>query len=408
MKIIVINHYAGSPTLGMEYRPYYLAKQWVNLGHDVTIIASTNSHIRQNKVHVKYDFDEEMVDGVRYVWVKTPMYKGNGAKRVYNMLSFVTKLWMNALRISKLYNPDIVIASSTYTFDNYAALKIAKISGAKYFYEVHDLWPLSPIELGGMSEKHLFIRALQNAENYAYRWADKVISMLPHTQEHMESHGLDLAKWRYIPNGICETDWQKSQEIPNELVVQIDQYKSQGNRLIAYTGTLGLANALDNLIHAAELMKESKVKFLIFGLGPEEVNLRNLILKKNLTNIHLMGSVSKMAIPNLLSKMDILYIGLKHQSLFRFGISPNKLIDYMMSSKPIIQAIDAGNDMVSEANCGISIAPENPIQLVNAIQNLLGKTDDELVELGANGKAFVMKNHIYKKLAEDFIKIMQE
>ena len=146
MKIIVINHYAGSPTLGMEYRPYYLAKQWVNLGHDVTIIASTNSHIRQNKVHVKYDFDEEMVDGVRYVWVKTPMYKGNGAKRVYNMLSFVTKLWMNALRISKLYNPDIVIASSTYTFDNYAALKIAKISGAKYFYEVHDLWPLSLIE----------------------------------------------------------------------------------------------------------------------------------------------------------------------------------------------------------------------------------------------------------------------
>jgi len=277
MNIIVINHYAGSPKLGMEYRPYYLARQWVRMGHNVTIIASNKSHIRKVEVDIKYDFEEEIIDGICYVWVKTPKYEGNGAKRAFNMLSFVSKLWMNSLRISKTYNPDIVIASSTYTIDNYAALKIAKISAAKYFYEVHDLWPLSPIELGGMSEKHLFIRMMQNGENYAYRWADKVISMLPHTKEHMKEHGLELKKWRYIPNGICQDEWENSEGLPKDIASKLKEFKQNGYKLLAYAGTLGLANALDNLISAAELLKDKNLKILIFGIGPEEENLKKLI-----------------------------------------------------------------------------------------------------------------------------------
>ena len=40
MNILIINHYAGSKEYGMEYRPYYLAKEWKNQGHEVTIIAA--------------------------------------------------------------------------------------------------------------------------------------------------------------------------------------------------------------------------------------------------------------------------------------------------------------------------------------------------------------------------------
>ncbi len=408
MNIIIINHYAGSPKMGMEYRPYYMARQWVKEGHEVSIIASTESHIRKLNPTVKYDFQEEMLDGVRYVWIKTPKYQANGAKRVFNMLSFTAKLWMNALRLSKLYHPDVVIASSTYTIDNYSALKIARISKAKYFYEIHDLWPLSPMELGGMSAKHPFIILMQYGENYAYRWADKVISMLPNTQEHTREHGLDLKKWRYIPNGICLEEWEQSYLPDNDLKKKINGFKAKGSKLIAYTGTLGLANALNNLVDAADLLKEYNYEFLIFGIGPEEENLKNEITKRELRNIHMMGSVPKSSIPGLLTSMDLLYIGLQRQSLFRFGISPNKLIDYMMAAKPIIQAIDAGNDMVAEANCGLSVEPENPQMLANAIRDLMGREVEDLLVLGNNGREFALKNHIYKELAQQFLKIMEE
>lgn len=408
MNIIIINHYAGSPVMGMEYRPYYLAQQWVKKGHDVTIVASTQSHIRKQNSKAKSDFEEEMIDGIRYVWVRTPKYEGNGAKRFLNMLSFTSKLWMNSLRFLKLYHPDIVIASSTYTIDNYPAMKIARISKAKYFYEVHDLWPLSPMELGGMTAKHPFIRIMQAGENFAYKNADKLISMLPNTKEHMQSHGLDLNKWRYVPNGVCLEEWESKVNIGEELVEKIQSFKSKGKKIIAYAGTLGLANALDNFIYAAKYSTDKDIVFMIFGIGPEEENLRDLIAKEGLENIFIMGSVDKTAIPDLLSQMDILYIGLQKQSLFRFGISPNKLIDYMMSSKPIIQAIEAGNDMVTEAKCGLSIEPENPKALALAIDEMLKKSEKELSEMGQNGRAYALKNHTYEHLANRFLEIMEE
>lgn len=408
MNIILINHYAGSPKMGMEYRPYYMAKQWIKAGHDVTIIASTESHIRKENIQAKYDFEEEIIDDIRYVWVKTPKYKGNGKMRAWNMIQFTTKLWMNSLRLSQTYNPDVVIASSTYTIDNYAASKLARISNAQYYYEVHDLWPLSPMELGGMSARNPFIRLMQKGEDYAYKYSDKVISMLPHTQEHMKLHGLDLSKWHYIPNGISLEEWENADPLTENLKEQITNWKSKGKKLIAYAGTLGLANALDNLISAAGLIENRDALFLIFGIGPEEAKLQEMIKNENCSNVLLMGSVPKTTIPALLANMDVLYIGLMRQSLFRFGISPNKLIDYMMSSKPIIQSIDAGNDMVSEANCGISIEPENPKALAEAVDLLLQKSDAELQKMGDNGHQFAMQHHTYKKLAEEFLQIMEE
>ena len=178
--------------------------------------------------------------------------------------------------------------------------------------------------------------------------------------------------------------------------------------MIAYAGTLGLANALDNLVEAAKLVQNKDAFFMIFGIGPEEAHLKELVAKQGLDNVALMGSVPKTVIPTLLSEMDILYIGLQRQSLFRFGISPNKLIDYMMSSKPIIQSIDAGNDMVTEAQCGISVEPENAQAVADAVDNLLQKNNAELQKMGDNGHQFVMQHHTYEKLAEQFLDVMQE
>ncbi len=406
MNILLINHYAGSPEMGMEYRPYYLSREWIKMGHEVTIILANNSHIRQYNPPQDNDFREEIIDKIKYVWVKTPSYNGNGVGRIKNIYAFVNKINKKADYIAKEYKPDVVIASSTYPSDNYVAHKIAKLSKAKYIYEVHDLWPLSPMELGGMSKYHPFIMAMQHGENYAYKNADAVISMLPKTQEHMKTHGLDLKKWYYIPNGIKLSEWKTKKPLNSITEKQIKDIKAKYEKTVAYTGTLGLANALESLILSAKLAQD--VGFIIIGKGPERDNLLELVKKENISNVFILNAVGKQEIPSLLELFDFLYIGLQYQPLFRFGISPNKLIDYMMASKPIIQAIEAGNNVVKEVACGIDIEPENSEAIELAIKNLMDLPKSELKQMGDNGREFVLKNHDYKVLAEKFVKIISD
>ncbi|NPD83311.1 glycosyltransferase family 4 protein [Lentimicrobium sp. L6] len=407
MNILVINHYAGSPDLGMEFRPYFMAKEWIAMGHDVTILASNQSHIRAHQPEVKKDFEEVILDGIRYVWVKTRPYEGNGVKRVLNIFDFVRKIYSRSKQISKQYQPDIVIASSTYTSDNYAARRIAKLAKAKYAYEVHDLWPLSPIELGGMSRKHPFIMAMQHAEDFAYRHSDIIISMLPKTQDYMKSRGLDLKKWHYVPNGFSVENWNKRQKLNPKTRKSITEIKTKFSKILAYTGTLGLANALDTLLDACHKI-DSSVAVVIVGKGPEKEVLERRIEKENLSNCFILDSVTKNEIPELLSLFDFLFIGLKYQPLFRFGISPNKMIDYMMAAKPVIQSIDAGNNMVEDAQCGISIQPEDSAAIVKAVAHLIQLPETDLLKLGKNGRRFAEQHHDYRFLAKKFIDIISE
>lgn len=125
MNILIINHYAGNPKIGMEFRPYYLAKEFIKMGHSVSIIGASFSHLRNIQPPVKKDLSREITDGIAYYWIKTPSYGGN-IQRILNILVFVIKLYFYANKISKLLEPDLVIASSTYPLDIYPSKKISK------------------------------------------------------------------------------------------------------------------------------------------------------------------------------------------------------------------------------------------------------------------------------------------
>jgi glycosyltransferase involved in cell wall biosynthesis len=122
-----------------------------------------------------------------------------------------------------------------------------------------------------------------------------------------------------------------------------------------------------------------------------------------LKNVTFLDPIPKSSIPNLLSRFDILYFGMKKQGLYRFGISLNKLMDYMMAARPIIQAVSAGNDAVADANCGITIAPEDSRALLNAIQQLKQRDRHEVTAMGGRGRAYALVYHDYRVLAERFL-----
>lgn len=406
MNIILINHYAGSNIHGMEFRPYYLAREWVKMGHNVTIIAASFSHLRQKNSDISV-ITEEVIDGIRYIWLPVNKYQGNGVMRFKNMLAFIYQLYKNMGKFIGL-KPDVVIASSTYPLDSYPAYKLAKKTGAKFVFELHDLWPLSPMELGGMSKWHPFIMLMQKAEDFWCTYADKVVSILPKTEEYLKTRGLKGGKFCHIPNGIVLSEYDNVLPLKAEYAERLDKLRNYGKFLIGFAGAHGIANALNVLLYAAEKLQNTNAYFVLVGQGQEKENLKALAQKMKLDNVLFLDSIPKKMVPAFLNKMDVLYIGLQNQKLFKFGISPNKLMDYMMASKPILHSITAGNDLVQEANCGISVPAEDVDAVADAIKKFMVMSKAELSVLGKNGKEYVIKHHDYKVLAEKFIEWVEK
>jgi glycosyltransferase involved in cell wall biosynthesis len=402
--ILVINHYAGSPKHGMEYRPYYVGREWVRLGHQVTVVAASYSHLRISAPECTGRVSEEWIEGIRYLWYPTPSYQGNGLGRARNIFSFVRQVWLDARRLARAYRPQLVIASSTYPFDIHPARRIARASGAKLVYEVQDLWPLTPIEVGGMSPWHPFIMLMQSAEDYAYRHVDHVVSVLPKTIDHMCAHGLDRAKFHYVPNGIACDEWKVDDaELPPEHRRALDQARAEGRFVLGYAGGHAITNALDTLIDAAQFMQTAPVSVVLVGAGTEKQRLQEKAGKLGLPNIVFLPPLPKPLIPSLLHQFDACYLGWTHCPLYRFGVGPNKLIDYLMSGRPVIHAVDAGNDLVAEAGCGVSVPPENPQAVADAVTKLLNMTAAERSALGQRGRDHAMRYHEYGYLARQYL-----
>ncbi|WP_238399202.1 glycosyltransferase family 4 protein [Photorhabdus bodei] len=390
----------------MEFRPYHLGQEWVKSGHNITLLAASYSHVRTKQPKlIDNKKTTENINGLEYIWYPTPSYNGNGLSRVKNIFSFLRQIWLDSHNLVKKYRPDIVIASSTYPMDIWIAKRLAKKANAKLVFELHDLWPLSPIELGGMSPKHPFIQLFQLAENAAYKYADIVISMLPNVQEHTKAHGLDLNKLHIIPNGVVVEDWiNQPTPLNSSLEKLIVTEKNKGHKIVCYSGAHGRPNALEKLLKTASLLHDKPMTFLLVGTGLEKDNLIEESKLLGINNIIFFDPIPKTQIPTLLNKIDIAYIGLQKQSLFRFGISPNKLIDYMMAGKPILCAIDAGNDPVSDVNCGITVKSGKPKEIAQALLKLSELSTDELNQMGQKGKTYALENHAYSILADNFIK----
>ncbi|MFT7419382.1 MAG: glycosyltransferase involved in cell wall biosynthesis [Arcticibacterium sp.] len=404
MNILLINHYAGSSELGMEFRPYYLAKEWVKLGHTVTIVGGSYSHLRHEQPKVKGAFTNESKEGINYIWIKTISYKGNGAKRVLSFFNFVFGLFFFSKKLLKISNPDCVIASSTYPLDIFPAKLLARRAGAKLCFEVHDLWPLTLILLGGYSERHPLIRILQYSENYAYKNADVVVSMLGNAKAYMIIHGMAENKFVHIPNGYFEGDLLQDLALPLEHKICLDKLRKEGKTLIGYAGGHSVSNALMTLIDVAEILRGNmELAFVLVGDGIEKNRLMEEVESRGLVNVKFLPRISKRAIPLLLERFDILYLGWSYSPLYEHGISPNKLIDYMLAAKPIIHAVSSKVDLVEEADCGFSVPSNKPKLIAEAIERLHKLDKGTKHRMGLRGASYAHDNLNYKTLAIRFL-----
>lgn len=403
MNILLINHYAGNPELGMEFRPYYMAQEWQKLGHQVLIIGASFSHLRKKQP----SRGKEIVNGIKYYWIPINHYEGNGVGRICSMFTFVSKLYFYYKCYLQGFKPDIVIASSTYPLDIYPAYHIAKKYNAKLVFEIHDLWPLSPMEIGGYSKYHPFIMIMQSAENFAYKYCDKCISILPCVQEHVAAHGLNLEKLCIVPNGFFEGEWDQKIELEECYKLFFNQLKSEKKKILGYIGGHAMSNALDLLIDAMALIKDQSIVAVLVGKGSEKERLKKIVIEKKIINVFFIDPIAKNMIPALLNEMDVLYLGGRNSPLYRFGTSQTKLFDYFQAAKPIIQTISPPNNYVEDSKSGITVENNSPQSIALGIEKLMSYSRKERMEMGLRGKRYCNTNFNYRTLAENFIKYIK-
>lgn len=398
MNILLIDHYAGSPARGMEFRPYYLAREWMRAGHRVLVVAASFSHLRRENFTVRRRFTETEVEGVPFLVVRAPRYRGNGFSRGCNMLAFVLRLLAHAGRLARAFSPDAVIASSTYPFDFYAARRIARKAGARCFFEIHDLWPLTQTELYRMSPRHPYVRLLQRAEDAAFKQSDGVVSVLSRAWMHMEERGVAREKFTWVPNGVDVL----APVSPARHAPLLQKLKAQGKFIVLYAGGFARANALEALVRAAALVDDG-VRVVLVGDGPEKAALRALAERTNGRALFL-DAVPKTEVQPLLALADCLYIGAVRCSLYRYGVGMNKFYDYMLAGRPILCGVEAADDPVRACGCGVTVAPEDPQALAAGIAALRALPAEARAEMGRRGHAEVLAHYDYRVLAARFAK----
>ncbi len=399
--IWIVNHYAIKSEQTGPTRTIDIAKELNKKGHNVTIFSSSFSHYTKKYVDNIKSTREEIHEGVKFIWIKTPQYRKNDLKRVINILVFTIKLFFVLPRNSK---PDVIVGSSIHPFGCLAALIISKFKKTNYYLEIRDLWPQTLIDMGLLSYNNIISKFLRLLEKILYNSAKKIIILLPDADKYIYNLDQKFAnKIVYIPNGVSLEKFDKNKKIFKKSIIEKNNLNNKF--IVMYTGAHGLVNKLDIIIKAAIKIQKKRlndIHFVFIGDGPQKDKLIEMSSNYNISNVTFEDSVEKNYIPYILSEANINIITIADSPLYKYGISPNKLFDYFASSKPIIMSGNVSNDLVSIAKSGITVEPENPQKLADAIIKMRNMPQEDLNEMGRNGRKYVEKNHEIKILAEKF------
>jgi len=394
-----INQYASTPNEGFGGRYYYFSKALQENGNKVLLVTSANHHLLRNKPKFKGLWKFKNYNGLEVLWLKTlPYSKASSPIRVLNW--FLFSLYLPFLVFLNI-KPKQVHYSSPAPIGFLGAWFLSKLVKAKSVFDVRDVWPSTLVEIGGISPQNLFVRFLYGIEYFCLKYSDVVTSNLANMDLRLKELDIDARKFYWFSNGVDQKGVENSLlnstvSLPKECSEKI---------VIGYTGTLGEANSLYTMLDVAKLLEyKNELVFLIVGDGKERIALLDYCDLNNISNVVFMDSVPKTDIYKLQSKMDILCVGAKDCSLYRYGVSPNKLYEYIYSGVPVVYYINTPNyHPVLDAKCGREVSPSDTRAFAHAVLELIELTDEDKKNIDNSAKDYIRKNHIYNNLALNLV-----
>lgn len=399
--IWLINYYSYPPGTSSWRRHFDLGKLLVKDGYSLNIIGGSFVHDRKKHIlnkDEKYRIEE--YEGVRYHILNGISYSGN-FKRILSMIEFMVKVFFYEKKIKE--KPEVIYCSCPHPFNGLISWYLSKKYKAKFILEIRDLWPETWVEMGAITRESIIYKVFAWIEKFLYTKADKIVTLMPGAFLYIEKLGISKDKVEWISNGVDLEQFDKDSE--KEPIYKFDKNKIN----FLYTGSIGIANALDEIFEVANLLKQDKeIVFNFVGDGALKDKYINFCKENKLENVKLYPSVAKIDVPSLLKQADILMTFVKKSNLYNYGISLNKIFEYLASSQPIIFSGNVYNDIIKIANAGISITAENRKEILDSIISMKEKSSNERNILGENGRKYLEKNFSSDILVKKLKKIIEE
>lgn len=359
MKVLYIHQYFRTPEEGGAIRSYYLARGLVENGIEVELITAHNEPVAVTK----------NIEGITVHYL--PVFYDNEQGFLKRTWAFFRFMGLARNKARKIEDVDLVYATSTPLTIGISALKIKKDLNIPYYFEVRDLWPEAPVQMGAIKNK-LLKRYLKNLEKEVYQNASKIVALSPGIKEQIARE--DPTKPITIIPNMSDVEFF----VPEEKDSNLEEIFDVKNRfVVSYFGTIGLANHLEYLLAAAnESLKAGlPVQFLIIGMGAQLIRLKYLVKHFGLTNVKFLPFQNKFNLKRVLNITDAAYVSFARKPIMETN-SPNKFFDALAAGKLIITNTGGWvKDIVEESSCGFYYDPDNPQSFVEHLQPYLENAD---------------------------------
>jgi glycosyltransferase involved in cell wall biosynthesis len=381
-------------------RGYLITRELARMGHECVIITSNSNQLAEVP-EMNEPYRLQRVDGMQLWWVNTLKYQvAKSLRRILSWLDFEWRLWR--MPKAPLPKPDAIIVSSLSLLTILNGFVLRRRYGARLVLEIRDIWPLTITEEGGFSPLNPLVLGLGWIEKWGYRHADAVVGTMPNLGEHVAEVLGTPKPTHCIPMGVDEATLAAGDELPPDYA---DKYIPKGKFIVAHAGTIGITNALDTLLDCAELMRgDPSVHFLVVGEGDLRAHYQQKYA--HLPNLTFAPRVPKTMVQAVLARCDLLYFSVHVSKVWRFGQSLNKVIDYMLAGKPVVASYTGFPSMINEAGCGSYVPAGDVPALRQELERYARMPASERAEVGARGRAWILANRQYPKLAEDYLKIL--
>lgn len=393
MKILYIHQYFVTPSESGGTRSYWIAKELVKNGHQVTVLTSS--------INISSRTQKQKIDGIDVMYLK--VYYDQKMQILERAKSFFQFMWRSSMIAFRMKDVDLVIATSTPLTVGLPALLLKKIKHKPYIFEVRDLWPEVPIQMKGI-QNPILISLLKWFEKTIYRNAVHIVALSPGMADGVKQCKIDKDKVSTIPN-MAKVDQFWPREKNNQL---IKDFRLRENSFkIVHFGALGIANGASYIIEGARLLKNNEnVEFVFIGGGSEECNLKNLCNEYDLKNVHFLGKFPMAKTSEIVNLCDVSIVSFMDLPIL-YTNSPNKLFDSLSAGKPII-VNSAGwtKELVEEYQCGYYVNPNKPEELVERILFLYNNLT-EINKLGEASRLLAEQKYDKSILCQQFLDIVE-
>jgi glycosyltransferase involved in cell wall biosynthesis len=397
MKILYFHQYFVTPDEYGATRSYWFAKKLVENGHKVIVISALSSTTKRLP-------GENNIDGIKVIYVGG-RYNNLQSKttKIFHFLRFFVMALYCALREKQI---SMVYATSTPLTVGALALLYKKLKGGKYIFEVRDLWPEFPIQIGAIRNSFV-IKALRKLEKSIYKNAIHIVALSPGMKDGIIQAGIEDSKITIIPN-MSKPDLfyphTKSESIFEDYGINPNHFN------IIHFGSMGKANGLEFIIETAIELKKAKVKdvtFVLAGYGSTESLIKKLAIDHQLRNIIFTGKHNTFIMSELVNCCDACIVSFRKLPILTTN-SPNKLFDGLSAGKPIIvNSTGWTKDLVEQYECGFYVDSDNPADFVTKL--LKCKSDNELLcKWSANARNLSLTTFDKTILSKKFVDLIEK